>query len=137
MTDFLQLVSMLREQMNATMSRSDILRALIWPLGMLLTAVLILSIYGAPTWLLVALATMLIFGLLLYGSSYVFCLIKNPDALRSEKYVLSKMAIKHKLIGDSTTGTFTIDDVAGDQEVTEQSPKRVGQRTTRQIGHKP
>jgi hypothetical protein len=34
----------------------------------------------------------------------VFCLLKDPDALRSERYVLHKMAIEHGIYGDSRIG---------------------------------
>ncbi|MFC4477408.1 hypothetical protein [Flavobacterium chungangensis] len=38
--------------------------------------------------------------------SYFFCLFKNPDLLRSEKYNLEKTAIeKIALVGDSRTST--------------------------------
>jgi hypothetical protein len=40
MTEFFQIFAALREQMNATLSRSDVLRALIWPMGILMTVTL-------------------------------------------------------------------------------------------------
>jgi membrane protein implicated in regulation of membrane protease activity len=123
MTEFFQLVSMLREQMHATLSRSDILRALILPLAMLVSSILILALASAPHWILIVFAVMFVLVALLYGSSFVYCLLKNPDALRSEKYVLNKMAIEHKLVGDSNAGVFEIE--PSGQAAIEASTKRI------------
>ncbi len=50
---------------------------------------------------------------LLYICSYAFCLFSNPDALRSEKYTLHKMAIEHGLYGDNVTGVIDADQEKG------------------------
>jgi hypothetical protein len=42
--------------------------------------------------------------LVVFLAAYVFLLIKNPDALRSEEFSLSKMALEKGLIGDTTSG---------------------------------
>lgn len=47
---------------------------------------------------------MLALFLLLYASSYIFFALTDPDALRSEKYKLQKMAIEQGLYGDSGIG---------------------------------
>jgi hypothetical protein len=109
MADFLQLVSLLREQMHASLSRTDVLRALIWPIAILLIAILGLAYEKAPDWLIVILTIMFILSLLLYGASYVFCLLNDRDALRSEKYSLHKIALEHGLVGDSSTGLMDLD----------------------------
>jgi hypothetical protein len=104
MTDFLQLVSTLREQMNATLSRSDVLKPLVWPVGILATLTVAAAIGKAPTWLLVILAIFLGVALLLYLGAFLFCLAADRDSLRSETYSLHKMAIEHGLYGDSAIG---------------------------------
>ena len=106
MADFLQLVSMLREQMNATLSRSDVLKPLAWLVGILATATIAALFSRPPDWVLVALVVALLGSTILYGMAYVFCLFADRDALRSEKYSLHKMAIEHGLIGDSSSGIF-------------------------------
>lgn len=111
MTAFLQIVSALKEQMHATLSRSDVLRPLAWLIGLLLTGVVAVAIGKAPEWLLVLLASLLVGCILLYGVAYVYCLmLKDPDLLRSEKYSLQKMAIEHGLIGDNHVGLFEEND---------------------------
>lgn len=106
MTNFMQLVSLLREQMHATLSRSDVLKPLAWLIGIISTAFCV-SLYAKPSeWVLVVLAVALVASILLYGFAYVFCLLNDRDALRSEKYSLQKFALEHNLIGDSTAGLF-------------------------------
>lgn len=64
----------------------------------------------------------------LYGFAYVYCLLYDRDALRSERYSLQKMAIEHGMIGDSKTGPFS---------ETELSNERVAEQSARQIEHRP
>jgi hypothetical protein len=42
---------------------------------------------------------------------YMYFAVKNPDALRSEKYTLSKMAIEKNLIGDDKVGLQEVGDL--------------------------
>jgi len=109
MPDFIRFLSTLKEQMSAELTRSDALRALIWPNAMLLMALVSAAGTKAPNWLLVILAIMLGIFMVLYAGAYVFFAATDPDALRSEKYKLQKMAIEHGLYGDSNTGLHSID----------------------------
>ena len=89
--------------------RSDILKPLIWPLGLFLTAAVCLSTFDGPAWLAGACGVMAGFILIFYVASYVFFAFRAPDALRSESYTLKKMAIERGITGDSLTG-ITADD---------------------------
>ena len=42
--------------------------------------------------------------MLLYLFTYIFCLFTDKDALRSENYSISKLAIEKGIIGDNITG---------------------------------
>ncbi|TGS13736.1 hypothetical protein EN852_014890 [Mesorhizobium sp. M2E.F.Ca.ET.209.01.1.1] len=110
MADFTQLVSLLREQMNATLSRSDVLKPLAWLIALLVASLALSAWVRGPEWLLIADSVMLFCTVILYLGAYTFCLISNPDALRSEKYSLQKFALEHQLIGDSTAGLFRADE---------------------------
>jgi hypothetical protein len=116
MPDFLQLISMMREQMNATLSRSDVLKPMAWLIGMLALATCIALFAKPPEWVLVALISTLITTIALYALAYGFCLFADRDSLRSEKYSLHKMAIQHRLLGDSVTGLFEAADEAKQSE---------------------
>jgi hypothetical protein len=104
MADFFQLISMMREQMNATLSRSDVLKPLAWLVGILATATTVALFASPPEWVLVYLVVTLIVTIGLYALAYLFCLFVDRDALRSEKYSLQKMAIEHGIYGDSRVG---------------------------------
>ena len=108
MPDFLQLVSMLREQMNATLSRSDVLRPLASLVAIIAFACVVLSYVKAPDWLLTMCGVCFLGAILLYAVSYIYCLFKDRDALRSEKYSLHKMAIEHGIFGDNIAGMTEI-----------------------------
>lgn len=102
--DFIRFLSTLKEHMSAELTRSDVLRGLIWPNGMLLVALVSTAGTGGPSWLLITFAIMLGLFLVLYAASYVYFALTDPDALRSEKYKLQKMAIEQNLYGDNGVG---------------------------------
>jgi hypothetical protein len=129
MTDFMQLVSLLREQMNATLSRSDVLKPFAWLIGILSAAFCISLFTKPPEWVLVALIVMLFASVCLYGYASLFCLFKDRDALRSEKYSLQKFALEHNLIGDSTAGLFKSDET--------QTAATIEGDATKQLEHRP
>ncbi len=89
----MQIVSVLREQMNTALSRSDILRPLTWLVALFLFGTIGLLTAHAEEWMLLGMGSLLGLTVLLYLSAYVYCLINNPDALRSERYSIQKMAI--------------------------------------------
>ncbi len=89
---------------DAKGTRSTALHSLQWALGLMLAA-LPTSIYvKAPDWILIALCSAIGVVLLVFLSAYIYFLFRNPDALRSEQFTLSKMAIEKGLVGDSVTG---------------------------------
>jgi hypothetical protein len=109
MSNFIRLMSAMREQMHATISRSDALKALVWPIGLMVSALVGLVWAGASTWLLILFSVLLALSVLLYGGAYIYFLLNDPDALRSESYTLNKMAIEHGLYGDSGIGLIEPD----------------------------
>jgi membrane protein YdbS with pleckstrin-like domain len=108
MADFMQMVSLFREQMNATLSRSDVLRPLAWLV--LITGLTLILLVGAnaPEWLLILAGVLFVGSVCIYAVAYIFCLFVDRDSLRSEKYSLQQMAIEHGIVGDSTTGVIEL-----------------------------
>jgi hypothetical protein len=104
--DLLRLVSVLREQMHATLSRSDALKPLSWLIVIIMTTAVLLVNATAPEWLLIVAACLLSAAITLYFVAFGYCLVKDRDALRSETYSLHKIAIEHGLVGDSITGVI-------------------------------
>lgn len=124
-----ELATMLREQVNATAKRSDVLKPLAWLTGIIATLLAILAISKAPEWLMYWASLLLIALIALYAMSYLFCLFFDRDALRSESFALNKMAIEQKLLGDSTSGLFEAQEVSDNKPlIVDQAPKRITRR---------
>src|SRR3712207_6601405 len=104
MPDFLRLVATLREQMQAVVSRSDVLWVLLWPPAILALFFVNALWSDADDWVPVLLAALFVLSLLLYGGAFIYLLSRDRDALRSEKYSLQKLAIEHGMYGDSEIG---------------------------------
>lgn len=107
MTDFVKILSTLREQMSAELSRSDVLRALIYPF-MITGLIFCFCIYEKYSGVIVALSFIILLIILItYVYSYIYCIINDRDALRSEKYSINKLAIAHGVYGDSGKGIIS------------------------------
>lgn len=103
-----EIIKALLSQATATGARSTVLQPLAWLSVILIIGTSILPVRDAPNWLVILYAVLLVVSVLTYIFSYVYFAIKSPDALRSEKFTLSKMAIEKNLIGDNMTGLFSI-----------------------------
>lgn len=119
---FGQIMTAMREQMSATLSRSDVLKPLAWLVGLLLLATFGMVATKAEMLIQYICLGLTVSSVLLYGAAYVFCLRHDRDALRSEKYSINKMAIEHGLLGDSETGLFDPTD-----DAQERTTKRAAQ----------
>ena len=85
-------------------SRSTALDPLFKLLGLLLIAILILkNVEGLPSWLVPAFVIVFfLFAVGVAGYS-LFLLVKNPDTLRSERFIIQQLALE-KIYGDSLHG---------------------------------
>jgi hypothetical protein len=106
MTEFWQLISVLKQQMSEAVSRTDVLRPLTWIVGLFLLGIVGLVSVHADMWIIVGAGLLLILTVFIYLGSYLYCLLFDRDALRSERYSLNKMAIQQGLRGDNVTGLF-------------------------------
>ncbi len=95
---------------SSTSSRSTALQPLSWLTGILISGLVIAPKWKAPNWVLILIAIMLGLTVALFLASYGYYALKKPDALRSERFTLSKMAIEKNLIGDNTTGLTEVAD---------------------------
>lgn len=103
---FEQTVGMLRQQLDSK-SRSDALRPLAWLVGLTGTSLAALAATSA-IWPILALVGLCFAGaVVLYGYAYYYFMTKDPDALRSEKYAIHKLAIEKGVYGDDIAGAFT------------------------------
>lgn len=101
MTDYLQ---SLFQRADIGQSRSAITNPLQWAIAILIAGIVLLWRAGAPTWILAVPVIFLGLFLVLFIGAYVYFAVKDPVALRSEHFALSKIAIEHGLMGDSISG---------------------------------
>lgn len=91
-------------------SRSTALNPLAWALGICLAAFLVaLRVSNLTPWVLPLLASLVVIFVFAFVISYFILLFKDRDALRSERFKLSKMALERSLTGDSLTGFAVMD----------------------------
>jgi hypothetical protein len=100
----IELLRSFLQQATATGSKSTVLTDLRWFAAIFASALLVAMRYNAPFWMLVFLSVLLGMDSLLYLAAYVYFALRSPDALRSEKFTLSKLAIEKSIVGDSLTG---------------------------------
>ena len=79
-----------------------------WLVGLLLTSLVLAITAKAESWVVVSLLASVGITVGLYMGAYVFCLVVDRDALRSERYTLHKMAIEAGVYGDNKTGLIEI-----------------------------
>jgi uncharacterized membrane protein YdbT with pleckstrin-like domain len=89
-------------------AKSTALHSLQWMLGILLSALPMTIWAGGPSWILIGIGSSALVILVLFVFAYLYFLFKQPDALRSEQFTLSKLAIEKGLVGDSNTGFVQI-----------------------------
>lgn len=75
MAGFWQLASMLREQVNATAWRSDVLKPLAWLIAMLVLLLTMLAFAKVPEWLLISISIALIGSIFFYAAAYTICFL--------------------------------------------------------------
>lgn len=100
----IELLRSFLQQATASGSRSTVLTDLRWFAGISFSALLIALKFSAPVWILVFIAVILGLICLIYLGAYVFFAVRTPDALRSERFTLSKMAIERSVTGDNLAG---------------------------------
>jgi hypothetical protein len=97
-------------------SRSSVLNPLQWGLVILIGGAVGSHLAGSPQWITTLLALAVVANFILFIFAYIYFMAKDPDALRSESYSLSKLAIQRGLIGDNIHGTMGASVVASDSK---------------------
>ena len=113
------------ERSDASGSKSTILKPLSWFLSIVIGGLILLIKIAAPNWTIILFAIITCIAIFLFFFTYVFCLFKDRDALRSEKYSIQKMAIEKGIVGDNLAGIIneaTIQKI-GSADLSNQSEK--------------
>lgn len=99
----------LLEQVSGHGSRSTVLKPLGWALALLIPATMLSAFFKLDVWLTRGLGAGAGLSLLAYLVAYFFCLVKDREALRSERYSIQKLAIERRVVGDDTVGLMVVD----------------------------
>jgi len=104
-------VQTLLQQATAQGSRSTILNPLGWMLSICGLMTLGAIEIKAPLWITILFGSFSGLCALLYLATYVYCLYtKQETLLRSETYSIQKLAIEKGVYGDSTVGSFNVEE---------------------------
>ena len=91
-------------QASGSGARSTALAPIHIILAVILFAFLSCIYFGAHVNILILLGVAFSLVLLLGCGAYIYLLLKNPDALRSERFTLEKLRIERGLVGDNLSG---------------------------------
>jgi len=95
----------LLHQSSAQGTRSTVLAPMIWALSLLLVGLLVGQQVKLPPWCLTLLGVAIAVLLLNFLAMNWYFAIKDPDALRSERFILTKLAMRQKNFkGDNLIG---------------------------------
>src|SRR5438105_153764 len=100
----IELIKAFLQQATATGAKSTALTDLRWFIGIIASALLIAFKIKTEFWILILLSSILGVGCLIYLAAYVYFALRSPDALKSEKFTLSQMAIEKSIVGDNLSG---------------------------------
>ena len=95
--------SFLANAASAEGSRSTALNPLLWMCALLFATLTGTAVKGGPEWLLILVSVLAVIGVIATLAAYFYFMVKLPDALRSEKFTLAKMAMQG-VSGDSLKG---------------------------------
>lgn len=86
-------------------SRTNALNHIQWMIAAFLVVFMIAALSGLASAVLLFIGSITVLLVISYLITHFYFAIKNPDALRSEKFTIQKMAIERGIIGDSKSGT--------------------------------
>ena len=92
-------------------SRSTVVTPIAWLLALLLPAFLTSIQLAAPSWATILLGGLVCTVILTFLVAYAYFAVTLPDALRSEKFTLTKLAIEHSSKGDDIVGLVGSDEL--------------------------
>lgn len=92
------------ERLYTSDSKSTILKEIKFALIIFVSAFVLLTQLNIDQAYLIFFGILISLFVILFLFAYVYCLLKNPDALRTEEHVEKKLALKKGLLGDNFSG---------------------------------
>lgn len=111
---------------NIAKSRSSVITPLQWTLGIVLAMTSGVISVKAPEWIQETFIAASLVVLLVLLAAYVYFAIKDPSALRSERYQLIRTALDRDTQGNSLNALKNIIDVT--------EPRALGPDESKQLG---
>jgi hypothetical protein len=120
----------LLQQASAEGSRSTALKPLGWLVGMLCASSIALFSFSnpIPLWVGITFVALTVLAVAGYLIAYFFLMIKDRDALRSERYSIQKLAIEKGIVGDNISGVLQIDEIETPKLLSEASAEQETQK---------
>ena len=112
MVDSILTIKDLFQHAAARVSKSNILHPITWAIAILLPAALTSYKIGAPAIISAIIFSFFVLSTLILLFFFVYYGFKNPDLLRTEKYLIQKTLIEKGLFGDNLTGILDSETVA-------------------------
>jgi membrane protein YdbS with pleckstrin-like domain len=109
------------EQATTTGSKTTVLKPLAWMMAICISATLSAVYFSSKEWVVILFAVFAGLTMTMYLIAYLYCLINDRDALRSESYKIQKMAIEKGFVGDSSMGVISLDNNESDLIIGESS----------------
>ena len=125
----INIIRELLEKSDASGSKSTILKPLTWLLSVLIAGLLFLFKLNAPFWAYVFFSIIISVIIALFLFAYLYCLFKDRDSLRSEKFSIQKMAIEKGMYGDNLTGLHFTND---NRQITDKNASSSDQSETKE-----
>lgn len=91
---------------DASGARSNVLKPLTWFLAIITVAFLLACKENGIIWVQIFFAVILGVTVFVFLGVFIYCLIKNPDSLRSESFTIQKIALEKGVYGDNQVGFF-------------------------------
>jgi hypothetical protein len=85
-------------------SKSTALQPLGWLVAMIGFILASSLAYKAANWILIVVASAFAISVFVYVCSYIYLIMNNIDATRSERFTLEKIALQQSRTGDDRTG---------------------------------
>lgn len=123
----IEIIRQLFQQSDASGAKSTILKPITWFISLLVAGLMCALYFKANNLIIVFFIILISFACAIFFFAFIFCLFKNPDALRSETYSIQKMAIEKGIFGDTNSGTFLIEQEKDMNKIDEHPKKANGQ----------
>jgi hypothetical protein len=109
----IDVISQLLQQSDVRGSRSTVMSPLGWLIAIEVAALTSALKFGAPVWAFEVLVIAISATAAVYILTYIYFVKVSPDALRSERFWLQKMALEKVVRGDNVSGFVASDEVIG------------------------